>query len=318
MAKRLGSRRSLAACVMTKQLWVWLHGKKEVIDFFLGGLSPTIQGERLVASGKIMFSPYYEPSRDGLTNQDMSGIQLFLDSGAFQRQRNGSIIEHQQCLELQMHRERQLATEAYAIASNDLLAFDENSEAVERTIAAAKYLASQRQYLGDRICVMGCQGFTQAQYVSCASSILEHVTDRDWLALGGWCNLGKKQQRMQQFRRTMLEVIPLIADSPVCHVHIYGVLFQPALGNLLWLCDQHGLTLSTDSQKPLSDCRYKSPASQKKAGARRPYWKDNVEWWRSRLQNFRDTVFYRDPRCGSVPLKTANKGKTQLCLPIFY
>lgn len=278
-----------------------------------------------------MFSAHFEPSRDGLYDLDFSKINLFLDSGAFQRFKENQRITDEASLVLQLKREDQLKTTCYALASNDRLIDEKNISgkkvksrwsveegwlAVRQTIAAAQYLASQRKFLNNRICVLGCQGVDPSQYAICTREVLQIATSADWIGLGGWCILGKQQRWMPTFRQTLIEVIPLIAASPVNHVHIYGVLFEPAIGNLLWMCDRYGLTVSTDSKKPLSDCRWNTPEQRKQAGARFDNYKQNVDWWVNHLANFRSTPFYQSPFCGSVSQTRAKRKVFQPALDL--
>lgn len=300
-----------------------------MIRYFLGGLSRRIQGEQIDVSGDILQSAHYESGRHGLTSLDMSRVNLFIDSGAFQRFKESQQVSHGYVLDLQLHRERQLGTIAYALASNDRLidekdiagrkvkqrwSVEDGWQAVKLTVEGAHYLASQRSYLGSRVLVLGCQGVNASQYATCVKEVLSAASATDWIGLGGWCILGKQQRWMPTFRHTLIEVIPLIAASPVRHVHIYGVLFGPALGNLLWMCDHYGLTCSTDSKKPLSDCRWKTPEQRIQAGARRHYWRDNVQYWRDHLEQFRQSLFYRSPYCGSTTIHQAKRNTCQLTL----
>lgn len=301
------------------------------IVYFVGGLSQRIQGEPLKITSFVMSSAHFDPGRHGLYEQDFSQINLFLDSGAFQRFKDNQRIENSQSLELQLYRERQLKTVCFALASNDRLidekevngrkakerwTVEEGWLAVRQTVAAAEYLASQRQYLAGRKLVLGCQGVDAKQYKACVSEVLQFTTAADWIGLGGWCILGKQQKWMQTFRQTLIEVIPLIAASPVKHVHIYGVLFEPALGNLLWMCDRYGLTCSTDSKKALSDCRWKTPEQRKKAGARRDYWRDNLAYWHHHLATFQSTPFYRSPYTGSTTQHQSKRTSFQYTLEL--
>lgn len=300
-----------------------------MIDYFVGGLSKKIHGELVRVTGNVMFSAHFHPARDGLNGQDLSKINLFLDSGAFQRFKDNQRISNEESLELQLLREHQLSTVAYALASNDRLidekeifgkktkqrwTLEEGWLAVKQTVAAAEYLAAQRQFLKGRICVLGCQGVDAAQYATCVQEVLQVATSEDWLGLGGWCILGKQQKWMPTFRQTLIKIFPLIAKSPVKHIHIYGVMFEPALGNLLWMCDRYGLTCSTDSKKPLSDCRWKTPEQRKKAGARFDNYKDNLNYWKDNLFNFRLTPYYQSPYAGSVSVYRAKKNEFQLAL----
>ncbi|GHP00646.1 hypothetical protein KSF_106930 [Reticulibacter mediterranei] len=58
------------------------------------------------------------------------------------------------------------------------------------------------------------------------------------------------RQTMPVFREIIHEVVPFVGREGVKQIHIWGCLFAPALGELLWLCDQYGIKLSTDSVYP--------------------------------------------------------------------
>ena len=129
----------------------------------------------------------------------------------------------------------------------------EAQEAIDTTIKAAKYLVQHRYALPyNPTLVLSAQGVTPEQYLDCTCRVLWHGNwEKDILGLGGWCISGKMPKRfMPVFYETMRQVIPLVGQSGVKRVHIWGVLYAPALGTLLWLCDKHGIKLSTDSAGP--------------------------------------------------------------------
>jgi len=69
--------------------------------------------------------------------------------------------------------------------------------------------------------------------------------------LGGWCIIGKRpKQMMTVFRESLTLTLPLLADAGIQHVHIFGVIYAPALGLLLRYADEYGLRVSTDSAGP--------------------------------------------------------------------
>lgn len=120
--------------------------------------------------------------------------------------------------------------------------------AVKATVEAAAYLNAHRKGVA---CIMSAQGVTPAQYFDCAEKVLKYVdAERDIFGLGGWCILGKQPSLLKVFRETIQQVIPLLASHKVQRVHIWGVCFAEPLGELLYLCDQYGLKLSTDSMGP--------------------------------------------------------------------
>lgn len=121
--------------------------------------------------------------------------------------------------------------------------------AVKATVEAAAFLDQHRASgIG---CIMSAQGVTHAQYLDCAEQVLAFVDPaQDIFGLGGWCILGKQPSLLTVFRETIGQVIPLLASHHIQRCHIWGVCYAEALGELLYLCDQHGVKLSTDSIGP--------------------------------------------------------------------
>jgi hypothetical protein len=164
--------------------------------------------------------------------------------------------------------------------------------AVDATVEAAQYISTQRQYLRPRHLVLGCQGVDADQYRVCVERVLECSAAGDWVGLGGWCILGRMSSWVPTYWETLHQVIPLIAQSPVNHIHLYGSMLDESLAPLLWFCDQHGLTCSADSKRPITDITYPDPI---RAGVRCTYWRDNVRWWQEHLLNMRKSKFYKEP-----------------------
>jgi hypothetical protein len=167
--------------------------------------------------------------------------------------------------------------------------------AVAVTVDAASYLALQRQRLKPRRLILSCQGVDAIQYRECVVEILKVATPKDWVGLGGWCLLGRQTKWMPEFFATCYEVLPLIASAGIKHVHIFGVLYFPALGGLLWLCDQYNLTVSTDSTRPILQTTWKSAQNRRRANIQCSYWRDNVNWWKMTLAQLRYSKWYRQP-----------------------
>ena len=113
------------------------------------------------------------------------------------------------------------------------------------------------------------------------------------IGFGGWCILGRWKSWLPVFFETCRRTFPLIAKAGVSRLHIFGVLFEPALGQALWLADEFGLRLSVDSSAPLLACAW---PNAKKAGVRAEGgYRANVEWWRRRLASLRESRHYRMP-----------------------
>lgn len=133
---------------------------------------------------------------------------------------------------------------------------DEAESAVKETILAAAYAARQRRVIhgmfGRKVgLILSAQGVEVEQYLRCAQGIVPMLEEEDVFGLGGWCITGLLPDAiMPSFRAIMQEVIPYLGSVGVKRAHIWGVCFTEALGELLWLCDQHGIKLSTDSSGP--------------------------------------------------------------------
>lgn len=172
-------------------------------------------------------------------------------------------------------------------------------EAVDTTVKAAAYLAQHRQ--GKRL-VLSAQGVSASQYLACAQHVVPLLEEGDIFGLGGWCITGKlPAQMMPVFRETMRLVIPFLGREGVKRVHIWGVCYAKALGELLWLCDQWGIALSTDSVGPSlhpvrgqwgyaewRDSTYVRPPVETRGQARA----EHVAATRAWLNSFRSTQHY--------------------------
>jgi site-specific DNA-cytosine methylase len=177
---------------------------------------------------------------------------------------------------------------------------EEGEKAVQETVEAAKYLDSQRDRLGDYTLVMSCQGVDAPQYEQCVARVLAHCKPQDVVGLGGWCILGRQPSYLNTFWETINRVIPLIALAGVKRVHIFGVTWYkeksgfplPPLAPLLWLCDRHGIKLSTDGTSPIGNALWKNT---KKSNAFSPYWRHNLAYVKASLATIRDKPTYQAP-----------------------
>lgn len=172
--------------------------------------------------------------------------------------------------------------------------------AVKITVAAARYLSQHRHGLG---AILSAQGVTAAQYVRCAAQIVPLLQDGDIFGLGGWCITGKMPaQILPVFRETMYVLIPFLSRAGVKRVHIWGVIFPKALGQLLYTCDEYGIKLSTDSAGPQvkpcygswgygdwHDKTYTQPPVETRGLERARHAHLTSSW----LANFRQTQYYK-------------------------
>ena len=287
------------------------------ITLFVGGHAGTLPGpaggrERGDLTGSRMFTAAHKPNLIRIENP--ASLLGIIDSGAFSDSCDDRLTP-EQALERQLTWETKAGEKwgidwaAYALVSYDLL-IDEvwsNGErkkqrwtigqadrAIRETISAARFLAGQRERLYPRRLVLSCQGVDAIQYRECMQEILSVATPADIIGFGGWCILGRLTSWLPEFWRTIRGTFPLIARAGIKDVHIFGVLYLPALGGMLWLADQYGLNISTDSTAPVIACTWKN---KKKAGVKveSGYWRDNVDWWKSTLANLRQSEYYKEP-----------------------
>jgi len=175
-------------------------------------------------------------------------------------------------------------------------------DAVNVTVEAAEYYNTHRYGVG---LVLSCQGVTANQYLKCAERVVGMYREGDAIGLGGWCILGKQRRRLgRSFRETIVNVIPFLGDEGVKRVHIWGVIYPVGLGELLWMCNKHGITLSTDSAGPQfkpvmgswgygdwTDVAYRRKPTNVRSADRKKHL-DITRGWLNGLEN---TQYYRDP-----------------------
>lgn len=284
------------------------------LKLYLGGDAQNVQRRRLNLTGLRCFSGAYGP-KSRFNPDEAARVVGLLDSGAFSDPPE-SRLTPEAALERQLRWEREAERfwghpwRAEAVVSYDLLIDEkwtgktrtkerwtvaEADRAVRVTADAAAYLASQRERLAPRRLVLACQGVDAAQYAECVQGVLPHATPADWIGLGGWCILGVFRSWIPVFWAAMRRCLPLVAAAGIRRVHIFGVMYRPVLGGLLWLCDRHGLELSTDSSGPVLQVTWKDRV---KAGAYAETWEANVSYWRHALATLRQGEYYREPPMG--------------------
>lgn len=134
-----------------------------------------------------------------------------------------------------------------------------NTYAVDETIAAARFLDSQRRKINSAFghfvnLVLSAQGVDAAQYARCASEIVKLMKPEDIFGFGGWCIAGLRRHEMLPAAALILpDVVAILGQAGVKRAHIFGVIYPELLGFLLYLCDQHSIKLSTDSSGPCTE-----------------------------------------------------------------
>ncbi len=282
---------------------------------FVGAQPGTIQGERESLQGNRMFTAARSPQKAEF--DDVSSVCAYLDSGAFsdppqKRLSPEEALNRQLAFETKASRKWGADWKAQGLVSYDRLidevwsngkrhkrrwSISEADRAVFETIEAANYLVSQRQKVSPRKLILSAQGVDAIQYKDCMQEILAIAQPEDIIGLGGWCILGRFKSWIPEFWRTIHATLPMIAANGNKNIHIFGVLYQPVLGNLLWLADQYDLSVSTDSSAPIKSAACTTEAKRKKAGVRckSGYWKDNVDWWVRTLDGLRQSEYYQRP-----------------------
>jgi hypothetical protein len=285
------------------------------VRLFVGGYSSYIQGERFDLGGDLEFSA----AHCARSPVQCAAVTAFLDSGAFTdagtKTRLPVRLAPEEALRRQLDWERRTADlsgapgwQARYLVSYDRL-IDETwvggqklkrrwslrdaDLACAQTVEAARFLAAQRREVAPRTLVLSAQGVDALQYRECAREVLAVTQPGDWFGFGGWCIIGRNRRWLPEFWRTLQLVLPMVRAAGVTHAHLFGVLWLPALGGFLHLADQHGLTVSTDSGKPVQDCTWSDP---KKAGVRVADWRGNVRWWQETLRDLRTSEYYLEPR----------------------
>jgi hypothetical protein len=283
------------------------------IRLYIGGSACTIGGERVELGGYRCVTAAHSPRKIGKTRLDLHQIVALLDSGAFtdppeRRLQPETALVRQLEWEAEFSELHGAIWQAELIVSYDRLidevwldgqrhkrrwSVGDAVGAVSDTIEAARYLASRRRDLWPRGLVLACQGVDADQYEECVDEILRVAAPNDTIGFGGWCILGRFRSWLPVFWETCWRTFPKIASAGLSRVHIFGVLFEPALAPALWLADKFGLRLSVDSAAPMMAC---TRSNAKKAGIRvEGDYRANVRWWQAHLANLRQSQRYRAP-----------------------
>jgi hypothetical protein len=190
-----------------------------------------------------------------------SGVQVIQDSGAFsdswtERLTFGQALDRQV-----LHADKYGYSDKVSFrATYDLLidevwhegnrfkrrwSVSDAESAIEETIQAAAWLDMHRD---GKSLAISAQGVDAPQYLRCVQRLLPYLRGNDILGLGGWCIIGKmSRQMMPVFRETIDLVLPFVAAQGIKSVHIWGVIFPPALAHLLQVAKENGIFVSTDS-----------------------------------------------------------------------
>lgn len=235
-----------------------------MITLYCGIGGETTWNYHPVAPGPLACISPVHGNRKRYTNSvpALPATRVLQDSGAFS-DKPEERLDPAQALERQIRHAEVYGytSQVNARASYDCLLIDEIWEhgrrrkerwpeeagwiAVQRSVEAARYLSQHRGHVP---AILSAQGVSPQQYLACVQQILPPLHTGDYLGLGGWCIVGKVPGKMMPiFRRAMHLIFPLLAQERVQRVHIWGMLYPRALGELLYLCDEYGIELSTDN-----------------------------------------------------------------------
>lgn len=247
------------------------------------------------------------------------GTRIIQDSGAFSDS-HAHRLSYELALERQIKHAEQYKYEDKIThrASYDILidevwtdgnrskrrwAVADAEEAVIKTVEAARFLSDNRHGKG---LVLSAQGVDAEQYLRCANQVVDYLNpETDIFGLGGWCIIGKMRKIMMPvFVDTLRTTIPMLGTRGIKKAHIWGVVYPKALGALLWVCDQQGIEVSTDSVgasvKPCfgdwgygdwRDNSYRRAPVETRGLDRARHTKLTIDW----LANFRETQYYKNP-----------------------
>jgi hypothetical protein len=295
--------------------WVEFSEKEKNIDLFVTSSKPAYGGEPNNILGSQGHSAKHRHSYPYHKKPiDWREVDVFLDSGTFVDPLNQRLTQEAALLRLIRWKTVMSNLAEYPIVPKWVATYppliDETwvegeggslerkkqrwdlkqaERAVAEAIESAQYFAQNRRFFAPGNLIFDVQGVDSYQYMECLSEIIKFASPTDAIGLGGWCILGMRRELMPEFWKTMWKVIPAIAASPVRHVHIFGVAYQPALGGLLALCDRYGLTLSSDSFTPI-----RATLGTAKGGHRK-YWRDSIAYYQTAVSSLRQSRHYLLP-----------------------
>lgn len=271
------------------------------VKLYVGGATNRTQGELQDLGGYRCFSPRLPKNYP----QSSEAIAI-LDCGHNFRANQPTLrLDCDEVLERQFKWEATAAKrlgvdwQAEAFASYDDLVpwkspcdMGDGFEAIYNTILGARYLDKQRKHVKPRHLLLGVQGSHPEQYQFCLEEILPYTLKNDWIGFGGWRHLGNHTTQLPIFYETIHRCVPLVGQAGIRRIHLFGVLREEAVAPLLWLCDQHGIDLSVDNNRPILNCLR---SDLRRSGALAPYWRDNVQLWHERCTLMRQSPHYAEP-----------------------
>jgi hypothetical protein len=124
------------------------------------------------------------------------------------------------------------------------------ARAVEDTVAAAHYYASQRHAIKGAIGFVG-QGIDPDQYMGCVEAMLPLMQAGDVFGFGGFCIWGRMPKRITKIAHaTIARAVPLLKAHGITDFHMLGVMYAPAIEWVADLARAAGVSFATDGSGP--------------------------------------------------------------------
>lgn len=119
--------------------------------------------------------------------------------------------------------------------------------AVALTIEAAEYYAKRAPDVEGGV-ALSAQGATVPQYLACARTLVELARPGlDWLALGGFCIIGRNRKLIPMFLEICETVAQMCRARGIVQVHVLGVACPEAVIGAAAIFRRSGVRLSTDT-----------------------------------------------------------------------
>ncbi len=216
------------------------------------------------------FSPETETSRLCLNpkygvrlTRPAKGLEILLDSGAFQDINDQKRLTFEKALERQLAFEDRVGFRSKYIVSYDRIVdetFNKDGKRVkirvdgrtarkyvEQTIDAAKHLADRRGELRPRRLVLSNQGVSPGQYARCVRETLSFSEKEDVIGMGGQCIIGQRPGLTKDYFQTLKNILPMLRRKRIRRLHIFGMGTFPVLIKTQALCSKFGIVPSYDT-----------------------------------------------------------------------
>ena len=122
--------------------------------------------------------------------------------------------------------------------------------AVQNTLDAARYYATQRKHIRGRVGWVG-QGIDADQYMACVWAMRRYFRRGDVIAFGGFCIWGRMPARMTKTaHETIARVATLGKRRGITDYHMLGVMYAPAVRWAAQLARTRRIRIATDGSGP--------------------------------------------------------------------